>query len=102
MTTPEGKVKDKLRKLLKSYGADLYQFWPVQSRWGTRTLDVICWHLGVPFAVEAKRRGKDLTEYQQSTTDDMLDAGACVFRVSDDDELNVLKNWLDAGYDVFD
>ena len=32
----------------------------------------------------------------------MLDAGACVFRVSNDDELNVLKNWLDAGYDVFD
>lgn len=98
--TPEGRVKRELKKLLARYGDDLYVFWPVQSRWGTRTLDVLGCHLGAFFAVETKRPGKDLTAYQDNTRNEMHAARGVVFRVSDLDELALLERWLDDGYDM--
>ena len=53
--TPEGKVKARIDRLLKSYGDDLYLFKPVQSGFGTRTLDYLGCILGGFFAIEAKR-----------------------------------------------
>jgi hypothetical protein len=92
--TPEGRIKAKVKRLFKNYGADLYDFWPVQSGLGEQTLDCLASHLGQFFAVETKRDGKDLTAYQKMTRDDIIAAGGVVFRVSNDDELLILREWL--------
>ena len=41
---PEGKVKDRVKRLLKKYGC--YQFWPVQTGYGAPTLDCLGCHNG--------------------------------------------------------
>jgi hypothetical protein len=91
--TPEGKVKDNVKALLTEHGA--YQFWPVQTGYGRRTLDALCCHHGHFFAIETKRDGEDLTPFQKNTRAEMLHAGAKVFRVSRDAELASLAHALE-------
>lgn len=56
MKTPEGYVKDTVRKYLKSIGA--YRFSPVQMGIGSPTLDDLCCIGGKFVAIEYKREGK--------------------------------------------
>lgn len=81
MATPEGKVKDKVKRLLKKYGC--YQFWPVQTGYGAPTLDCIGCHCGLFFSVETKAPGKHPTPRQRLTMDDMRDAQAAVFVIGE-------------------
>ena len=53
--TPEGRVKAKLKKYLKSY--DAYVFWPVQSGYGEATVDCLIVQRGRFWAIECKREG---------------------------------------------
>lgn len=92
MKTPEGKVKDKVKALLKQYGA--YQFWPVQMGYGARTLDCLACHYGRFLVVETKAEGKDLTPFQKNTRAQMQKSSAAVLRVSNDIELEILEDWL--------
>jgi len=60
MATPEGRVKAKLRRVLKDY-ASLYTYWPVPSGYGNTTLDVLGCYRGRFFSVETKAEGKKPT-----------------------------------------
>jgi len=93
-TTPEGKVKKKVKVLLALWGDDIYQFWPVQSGLGSATLDLLGCANGKFFAVETKRDKKDLTDRQCVIRTLMDRAGAKVFRVRDEQELAVFARWL--------
>jgi hypothetical protein len=81
MPTPEGKVKDRIKRLLKSYGC--YQFWPVQTGYGAPTLDCIACFEGHFIGIEAKAPGKRPTPRQCLTMNDMNKAGAKVFVIGE-------------------
>ena len=79
--TPEGKVKDKVKRLLKKYGC--YQFWPVQTGYGAPTLDCLGCHNGFFFGIETKAPGKRPTPRQRLTMEDMREAQAAVFVIGE-------------------
>lgn len=78
---PEAKVKDRVKKLLKKYGA--YQFWPVQTGYGAATLDCLGCYNGLFFSIETKAPTKHLTPRQELTMQDMNKAGGAVFVVGE-------------------
>lgn len=90
MTTPEGKVKSVVKYLLRKAGA--YQFWPVQSGYGTFTVDCIGCHKGEFFAIETKAPGKKATERQQATLAEIAASGAKCFVI--DGNYKELELWL--------
>jgi penicillin-binding protein-related factor A (putative recombinase) len=90
MSTPEGKVKDRIKKVLKASGA--YYHMPLQNGMGGPTLDFICCYNGMYFAIEAKAPDGKITLRQQHTIQQMRDAGAVVFVVYGD--THELENWL--------
>ncbi len=79
--TPEGKVKAKVKKMLKQYGC--YQFWPVQTGYGAPTLDCIACCNGHFIGIETKAPGKQPTPRQRLTMEDMREAGATVFVIGE-------------------
>lgn len=81
MATPEGKVKNNVKKILKAHGA--YQHWPVQTGYGAACLDCHGCHLGRYFAVETKAPGKKLTPRQELTKEEVEAAGGVVFIVGE-------------------
>ena len=81
MATPEGKVKTKVKALLKKYGC--YQHWPVQTGYGSACLDCHGSHQGMYFAVETKAPGATLTPRQQVTVEEIEESGGRVFVVGE-------------------
>jgi hypothetical protein len=90
--TPEGKVKDKVKKLLNAYGC--YHFWPVQSGYGARTLDCLGCHNGQFFAIETKAPGKKMTEQQTAIGERIEYSRGRVFEISDATGLAELEQRL--------
>lgn len=93
--TPEGKVKEKVKKLLKEAGA--YYHMPVQNGMGKPSLDFVCCHEGRFLAIETKTEKGDLTLRQKATIDEMQGAGAIVLvirGVSDGEGFAVLRSFL--------
>ena len=80
-STPEGKVKAKVKRLLKKY--DCYQFWPVQSGYGAPTLDCLGCCNGFFFGIETKAPGKHPTPRQYLTIADMEEANGRVFVIGE-------------------
>lgn len=93
--TPEGKVKDKINKLLDSYGEAIYRFMPVQMGYGRKTVDYLLCVRGSFVAIEAKRPGGVPTPQQEDTLAQVEGAGGRSFVVDGDDQLAVLKHFLD-------
>lgn len=89
MTTPEGKIKERVKKLLKAYG--IYYHMPVMNGMGAPTLDFICCYKGRYFAIETKAPGKKPTPRQLITIRDIEQAGGWVFVVANDEDLLVLE-----------
>lgn len=91
-TTPEGKVKAKVKDLLRKY--DAYWHCPVQNGMGNQALDFM--HVQVPgcpaFAIETKAPGKEPTVRQQRTIASIRKAGGTVFVIDGDTE--ELEAWL--------
>jgi hypothetical protein len=76
LKTPEGKIKDEIRKWLHEQGA--YVFSPVQMGYGVQTLDLlVCWR-GRFYGIEVKAPGKKLTARQAVIAADIRDAGGWV------------------------
>lgn len=77
--TPEGRIKNEIKKVLKEYPS-VYAFWPVQSGYGSKTLDVLICAYGYFISIEAKAPGKQPTDLQWKTIGDIQRAGgvACV------------------------
>lgn len=92
-STPEGKVKEKVTKLLKQYEG-LYYYMPVTNGMGKRSLDYIGCYRGFFFAIETKADGKALTPKQVSTKEEMEKAGGRVFTVIGDEGMIELGFWL--------
>jgi hypothetical protein len=76
MKTPEARVKEGVRKWLKTIGA--YRFSPVQMGIGSPTLDDLCCIFGQFVAIEYKAPGKKLTPRQELTVAAIRRAGGIV------------------------
>jgi hypothetical protein len=90
--TPEGKVKEKVKKLLKEHGA--YWHMPVMNGMGAPALDFHCCHRGRFFAIETKAGSKLMTERQEHTSEEIRGAGGLAFLVNETAGLDELREWL--------
>ena len=90
--TPEGKVKDAVRKVLREHKA--YWHCPVQNGMGAPSLDFICCRNGRYFAIETKAPGKKPTERQLQTIHEIQSAGGSVFVIDGEIGLDLLKLFL--------
>lgn len=95
-TTPEGKVKKEVKRIIAGYGHYIYSNWPVPFGMGTPTLDCFGCVDGDFFAVETKAEKARLTPQQLRTWKAMRDAGAAVFIIEGGDELTMadFDAWL--------
>lgn len=89
--TPEGKVKEQIKRLLKKYQA--YWHMPVQNGMGSPALDFHVCHRGMYLGIEAKAPGKELTARQVITCKEITEAGGIVF-TCDGTNLDILELWL--------
>jgi hypothetical protein len=71
--TPEGRVKDAVKRALKLLGA--YQFWPVQTGMGAKTVDCFVSFRGRFIGIETKAPGKKPTPLQEITLSKIADSG---------------------------
>ena len=92
MATPEGKVKVKVKAVLKKYGA--YWHCPVQNGMGAPSLDFICCIRGRYFAVETKAANKQPTPRQETTIAEIQRAGGKAFVVNEVTGTDLLEQWL--------
>lgn len=92
MATPEGKVKNKVKDLLKKYNA--YWHCPVQNGMGSPSLDFICCIRGKYFGIETKAGNKQPTPRQESTINAIQLAGGRAFVVNEESGMDLLETWL--------
>ena len=90
--TPEGKIKTKVKELLKQHGA--YWHMPVQNGMGAPSLDVVGCHRGAYFAVETKAGNKKPTPRQEITMQQIRSAGGLAFLVNEVVGMDDLESWL--------
>lgn len=93
--TPEGKVKAKVRALLKEL--DVYFFMPRGSTYGTQGIpDFICCVHGRFAGVETKAGYNKPTAMQREQMRQIELHGGRTFVVNEDiDTLNALKEWIE-------
>ena len=76
--TPEGKVKETIKKYLDGLGADCWHFSPMMMGYGRKGIpDIVGVYKGTPFAIEVKAPGKKhmLTPWQHRELMDIHAAG---------------------------
>lgn len=93
-TTPEGKIKTKVKQVLDRYREHCYTYMPVPSGYGKAALDWLGAIRGVAFAIEAKAPGKKPTARQALAITDMERGGVTVFVINDERGLEALSTWL--------
>ena len=90
--TPEKKVKDKVVKLLKSYG--IYYFFPATHGFGRSGVpDIVCCFNGKFLAVECKAGTNKPTVLQEKEMADIRKSGGTTF-VINELNLTLLDNYL--------
>jgi hypothetical protein len=90
--TPEGKVKAKVKDVLKRYGA--YWHCPVQNGMGSPSLDFVCCIKGRYFAIETKAGNKKPTPRQEETIRQIQSAGGRAFVINELTGMQLLEEWL--------
>lgn len=93
MSTPEGRVKSKVRAALTELPAT-YRFMPVQNGMGAPSLDFICCIAGLFVAIETKVPGKHLTDRQRTTANAIAAAGGMVFVIRDVQDIDHMLTTL--------
>lgn len=95
-TTPEGKVKAKVKKVLANYSkyGNIYSNWPVPGGYGKSTLDCLGCIRGFAFAIETKAPGEKPTPRQALIAAQMQGAGMMVFVI--DGDTRALEDWLES------
>ena len=96
--TPEGKVKEAVRKFLRARGVWFYQ--PVQNGMGRVGIpDFICCYKGIFIAIETKAPGKmhTVTANQQRVLDEIKEHGGLSLVVDSVDSLAPVFDTLE-GY----
>ena len=87
--TPEGKVKDKIKKILKAKG--IYYAMPHGAGYGNAGVpDFLCCVRGYFLAIEAKAKGGKPTALQVKNMDDIRNAGGVSLVV--DEDVNI-RDW---------
>lgn len=97
MTTPEGKVKAKIRALLDH--PKVWAFWPVPMGYQAATLDVLCVvrvrNIPVFFMIEAKRRKGPVKARQDYFKQDLYERlNVKTFVIDGEQGLQELEQWL--------
>lgn len=88
----ERDVKRPLRKLLEEIGA--YQFWPVPTGFGARTIDVLfCWQ-GRFYGVETKRPGVEQATVAQNRVMSLIQSAGGRTCIENNPELPAVKRML--------
>lgn len=90
--TPEGRIKDKVKKMLREHGA--YWHCPVQNGMGSPSLDFVCCHDGRYFAIETKAGNKKMTPRQDNTANEIRAAKGLAFLVNEVEGWDELRDWL--------
>ena len=94
--TPEGKVKDAIKKFLKERGA--WYFMPVSNGMGQVGIpDIIICYKGVFVAIEAKAPGKkkNVTSNQERVIEAIRNADGFAWVVDNPDDLKTLFDSID-------
>lgn len=91
--TPEGKVKDDHKKLIKSKGERAWYYMPIPMGYGPRGIPdfVICYR-GFFLAPETKKAGGKSEPWQNDQQKYIRDAGGQSYRAQD---TSLLKYWMD-------
>ena len=90
--TPEKKVKDKVVKLLKSYG--IYYFFPATHGFGRSGVpDIVCCYNSLFIGIECKAGTNKPTALQEKEMTDIRKAGGVVF-VINEANLTLLEKYL--------
>ncbi len=90
MKTQEGKLKDSVKLYLDSIGA--YWFMPVQTGYGSATVDfLVCWR-GKFYGIETKAPKKQATPRQLRICEKIEKAGG---RAVVSDRLDLIKHWFE-------
>ena len=95
MSTPEGKVKARVKEILDAYKPFLYYEMNVPTGYGKSGLDFIGAHCGRAFAIETKADKKKPSDRQEGTRDDMERAGMAVFVIIGAHDTGLLERWLE-------
>ena len=95
MATPESRVKEKVKKVLKAHGA--YWHMPVQNGMGAPSLDFIGCYFGRYYAIDTKAGNKQPTPRQKLTIESIQAAGGKTFVVNEVSGLKELEEWLQHG-----
>ena len=92
--TPEGRVKEKVKALLRRYGA--YYFMPVQYGYGAPSVDFLVCHQGFFAAIETKAEGKKPTKRQALVLQEIAEKGGATFVIEGVDTFmfDRLEKWL--------
>lgn len=98
--TPEGRVKEKIKKVLDRYSDYVYYEMKVPNGYGSPSLDYFGsarnpQGLGIAFAIEAKRPGRKPTARQEGTMQRMGLGGVRVFAIDGEQGCDELDEWLD-------
>lgn len=101
MTTPESKVKAKVRKILASYDG-MYAYWPVPSGFGNTSLDCLGCFRAHFFSIETKAAGKKPTLRQMDELNKIELAMGRTFVIAgeSDPAFDELCRWLNHLRDV--
>ncbi len=90
MRTPEGRVKDKVTKLLKSH--NVYYFFPVTGGYGVSGIpDIVCCHNGRFIAIECKA-GKNKTTALQDRQLEMIRQSGGIALVINEENIHEVEN----------
>jgi Holliday junction resolvase len=92
MTTPEKKVKDKIKKLLEEYGA--YYFMPTTGGYGRSGVpDIVACLRGKFIGIECKANGNKPTALQEKNLMEIMNVGGFAVAV-DENGIELFKNLL--------
>jgi len=92
--TPEAKVKRRVSQILKR-AAKVYYFMPVQTGYGSPTLDYLGCSRGRAFAIETKAPGKKPTIRQEAIIKEMEATNMTVFVIDGEPaQYEELRLWL--------
>lgn len=90
--TPEGRVKDAVRKVLKRYTN--YNHWPVPYGYGNSTIDALVCVAGYFVGIETKAPGEVPTERQKKILGEIEAAGGVTFVIDGADKTGPLEEFL--------
>jgi hypothetical protein len=100
MTTPEGKVKKEIKRVLKAF--NVHYDMPVNYGYGKKGVDFHCcvraYPMGaVTFYIEAKEDGKEPTALQEAFLRDRREQqGAKTFVIDGHEGITQLTEWLES------